>query len=66
VLERAGAAQVIVDARLSGDLLAGAVAALLARPDRLREMARCSKSLGQADAAEQVVAACRALVGAVR
>lgn len=63
VLEGAGAAQVIVDARLSGELLAGAISALLARPDRLREMARCSKSLGQADAAQQVVAACRELVG---
>ncbi|MEK6605290.1 MAG: undecaprenyldiphospho-muramoylpentapeptide beta-N-acetylglucosaminyltransferase [Nitrospirota bacterium] len=63
VLEGAGAAQVIVDARLSGELLAGAISALLVRPDRLREMARCSKSLGQADAAQQVVAACRDLVG---
>ncbi len=64
VLERAGAAQVIVDARLSGEALANAVSALLARPDRLREMARCSKSLGQADAAERIVSACRELVGA--
>ena len=62
VLERAGAAQVIVDARLSGEMLAGAVSALLARPDRLREMARCSKSLGQADAAERIVSECRVLV----
>lgn len=62
VLEGAGAAQVIVDARLSGELLAGAISALLARPDRLREMARCSKSLGQADAAERIVSECRALV----
>ena len=64
VLEGAGAAQVIGDTRLSGDMLAGAISALLARPDRLREMERCSKSLGQADAAQQVVAACRELVGA--
>ena len=62
VLERAGAAQVIVDARLSGELLAGAISALLARPDRLREMERCSKSLGQADAAERIVSECRTLV----
>lgn len=62
VLERAGAAQVIVDGRLSGDMLAAAISALLARPDRLREMARCSKSLGQADAAERIVSECRALV----
>ena len=64
VLERAGAAQVIVDARLSGDVLANAISARLARPDRLREMERRSKALGQADAAQQVVAACRELVGA--
>lgn len=64
VLERAGAAQVIVDARLSGDVLANAISALLARPDRLREMERRSKALGQADAAQRVVAACRELVGA--
>jgi len=64
VLERAGAAQVIVDARLSGDVLANAISALLARPDRLREMERRSKALGHADAAQQVVAACRELVGA--
>lgn len=62
VLEGAGAAQVIVDARLSGELLAGAISALLMRPDRLREMARCSMSLGQADAAERIVSECRTLV----
>lgn len=62
VLEQAGAAQVIVDAHLSGDTLAGAISSLLARPDRLREMARCSKALGQADAAEAIVSECRALV----
>jgi UDP-N-acetylglucosamine--N-acetylmuramyl-(pentapeptide) pyrophosphoryl-undecaprenol N-acetylglucosamine transferase len=66
VLERAGAAQVIVDARLSGEVLAGAIAAVLANPNRLSEMGRCSKALGQADAAEQVVKACRALVADVK
>jgi UDP-N-acetylglucosamine--N-acetylmuramyl-(pentapeptide) pyrophosphoryl-undecaprenol N-acetylglucosamine transferase len=64
VLERAGAAQVIVDARLSGDVLAGAIAALLTRPDRLSAMGQCSRALGQTDAAERVVADCRELVGA--
>jgi len=63
VLERTGAAQVIVDARLSGEVLSEAISALLADPSRLIEMGRCSKALGQADAAEQVVAACRALAG---
>jgi UDP-N-acetylglucosamine--N-acetylmuramyl-(pentapeptide) pyrophosphoryl-undecaprenol N-acetylglucosamine transferase len=62
VLERAGAAQVVVDARLSGEVLAGAISALLARPDRLSAMGRCSKTLGQADAAERIVSECRVLV----
>lgn len=66
VLERAGAAQVIVDARLSGEVLAGVILALLANPSRLIEMGRCSKALGQADAAEQVVMACRELVHDVK
>jgi UDP-N-acetylglucosamine--N-acetylmuramyl-(pentapeptide) pyrophosphoryl-undecaprenol N-acetylglucosamine transferase len=66
VLERAGAAQVIVDAHLSGEVLAGAISALLAHPDRLIEMGRCSKALGQAAAAEQVVMACRELVQDVK
>jgi len=61
VLERAGAAQVLPDARLADGALAGAVSTLLAHPDRLREMAQCSKSLGQADAAERIVSECRAL-----
>lgn len=62
VLERAGAAQVIADARLSDGALADAISSLLTCPDRLREMARCSRSLGQADAAETIVSDCRALV----
>ncbi len=64
VLERAGAAQVIVDSRLSGDVLAGDISSLLGNAARLAEMGRKSKELGQTDAAQQVVKACRELVGA--
>jgi UDP-N-acetylglucosamine--N-acetylmuramyl-(pentapeptide) pyrophosphoryl-undecaprenol N-acetylglucosamine transferase len=64
ILEQAGAATVILDAGLTGEALAAAITALLANPGRLGEMGRCSKGLGRADSAEQVVMACRALVGA--
>jgi len=63
ILERAGAATVILDAGLTGELLAAAITALLADPGRLGEMGRCSKALGRADSAERIVMACRALVG---
>jgi len=64
VLERVGAAQMIDDARLADGVLAGAISALLNRPEQLCEMARCSQSVGQADAAEAIVSNCRTLVGA--
>jgi UDP-N-acetylglucosamine--N-acetylmuramyl-(pentapeptide) pyrophosphoryl-undecaprenol N-acetylglucosamine transferase len=63
VLEQAGAAQVILDHGLSGNVLAQAVSALINDPPRLAEMGRYSRSLGRAGAAEQVVYACRELVG---
>lgn len=62
VLERAGAAQVILDGGLTGAVLADAVSLLLADPARLAEMGRRSKALGRADSAEQVVIACRELL----
>ena len=63
VLEQAGAAQVILDHSLSGSMLAQAVSALINNPQRLAEMGRHSRSLGRPEAAEQVVHACRELVG---
>jgi len=66
ILEQAGAATVLLDAGLTGEVLAAAIAALLADPGRLGEMGRCSKALGRADSAERIVMACRALVGAGR
>ena len=63
ILEKAGAATVILDVRLTGETLAAAITALLGDPGKLGEMGRCSKGLGRADSAERVVTACRALVG---
>ena len=63
VLEQAGAAQLMLDHSLSGNVLAQAVSALINDPQRLAEMGQHSRSLGRPDAAEQVVYACRELVG---
>jgi UDP-N-acetylglucosamine--N-acetylmuramyl-(pentapeptide) pyrophosphoryl-undecaprenol N-acetylglucosamine transferase len=63
VLVKTGAALMMLDQNLSGDVLAQAISALLGDPDRLAEMARQSHSLGRPVAAEQVVPACRAAVG---
>ena len=62
VLESAGAARVILDRELSGQVLADAASSLLADPGRLTEMGRHSKALGRTDSAERVVSACRELV----
>jgi UDP-N-acetylglucosamine--N-acetylmuramyl-(pentapeptide) pyrophosphoryl-undecaprenol N-acetylglucosamine transferase len=63
ILEQAGAAELILDQRLSPDVLAHAVRTLLDDRARLAEMGRHSRSLGRPDAAEQVVNICRVLVG---
>lgn len=65
VLERAGAAQMILDGALTGPVLAEAVVALLADPARLAEMGRRSRAMGRTDSAERVVTECRQLVGRV-
>lgn len=65
VLERAGAAQVILDGVLTGFVLAEAVVTLLADPAGLAEMGRRSRALGRTDSAERVVTECRQLVGQV-
>jgi len=66
ILEQAGAATVLLDAGLTGEVLAAAIAALLADRGRLGEMARCSKALGRADSAERIVEACRELVQGIK
>ncbi len=51
VLERSGAALVLVDGELDADRLARVLDGLLGDPDRLGSMARAAASLGRADAA---------------
>jgi len=63
VLEQAGAAQVILDQSLNGEMLAQVVSAILDNRPRRAEMGRYSQSLGQPEAAERIVDACRELVG---
>lgn len=56
VLERAGAALVVDDARCTGEALAGALEPLLADPSRLEAMARQAYAVGRPDAAQSVAA----------
>ena len=65
VVEQAGAAQVILDQQLTGEVLAAAIRELIENPSRLREMREHSRALGRPDTAERVVAACRKLVETV-
>ncbi len=59
----AGAAVVVADGELDGELLSREVAALLADPPRLARMAAASRRLGRPDAAREVA---DELLGAVR
>jgi UDP-N-acetylglucosamine--N-acetylmuramyl-(pentapeptide) pyrophosphoryl-undecaprenol N-acetylglucosamine transferase len=54
VLQRAGAAVLVPDAELNGDLMAATVDALLADPARLEAMSLASAALGRRDAARRV------------
>lgn len=54
-LEKAGAAQVILDRGLNGAILSAKVAELLAGPDLLAAMAAASKKLGRAGAMEEIL-----------
>lgn len=63
VLQRAGAAHMILDGALTGAVLAEAVGAMLADPAGLAEMGRRSGAMGRTDSAVQVVTECRQLVG---
>jgi UDP-N-acetylglucosamine--N-acetylmuramyl-(pentapeptide) pyrophosphoryl-undecaprenol N-acetylglucosamine transferase len=53
-MERAGAAQIIEQARLTPGSLAEAICALLDRPERLVEMERAARRRAQPDAAERI------------
>ena len=61
-LAEAGAAELLPQTELSGDALALTVAALLADPQRLQQMADRARSLGQPGATEKILAECRALL----
>jgi UDP-N-acetylglucosamine--N-acetylmuramyl-(pentapeptide) pyrophosphoryl-undecaprenol N-acetylglucosamine transferase len=53
-LEAAGAARVVEERALSGESLAGAIAALVDAPDTLAAMGRAARRLGRKDAASRV------------
>lgn len=61
--ERAGAALVLDPARDAGEALFEALEKLLADPARLAAMAAAAARLARPDAAERILAACRALLG---
>ncbi|TAJ29503.1 MAG: undecaprenyldiphospho-muramoylpentapeptide beta-N-acetylglucosaminyltransferase [Nitrospirae bacterium] len=63
VLERAGAAVVLLQQDLAGPKLAQTIEALLGDADRLRRMGERSRALGRTDSAESIVRDCRTLVG---
>lgn len=63
VLEQAGAAHLILDQQLTVEGLAEIIQQLFKNPERLQDMQQHSRGLGRTNSAEQVVAACRSLVG---
>ena len=63
VLERYGAATVIRDAELNGELLCEKVGQLLENPDTLKEMSEASRRLGQPDAARKICEAALNVLG---
>jgi UDP-N-acetylglucosamine--N-acetylmuramyl-(pentapeptide) pyrophosphoryl-undecaprenol N-acetylglucosamine transferase len=62
-VERAGAAELMLEKDLTGERLASRIRGLLSDPARLSEMARRSRSLGKPRAAREIVLDCLALVG---
>jgi UDP-N-acetylglucosamine--N-acetylmuramyl-(pentapeptide) pyrophosphoryl-undecaprenol N-acetylglucosamine transferase len=61
-LQQQGAAQVILDAELTGARLAEALQGVLAHPLRLRQQAERSRALGKPQAADAIVTACLRLL----
>jgi UDP-N-acetylglucosamine--N-acetylmuramyl-(pentapeptide) pyrophosphoryl-undecaprenol N-acetylglucosamine transferase len=62
-LQQHGAAQVILDAELTGTRLSEAVQELLVSPEKLRQQAIQSRRLGRPQAADAIVTACLRLLG---
>lgn len=56
VLERAGAAKVILDRDMTGEALAKAVLSIIGSPSTMRDMALASKRLGVPDALDRLMA----------
>jgi UDP-N-acetylglucosamine--N-acetylmuramyl-(pentapeptide) pyrophosphoryl-undecaprenol N-acetylglucosamine transferase len=54
-LEDMGAAKVMLDKHLTGEVMAKAIRELYDNPDRRREMQKASKAFGRTDAAEKIV-----------
>jgi UDP-N-acetylglucosamine--N-acetylmuramyl-(pentapeptide) pyrophosphoryl-undecaprenol N-acetylglucosamine transferase len=61
ILVRAGAAEMIAEKDLSGELLAAAIVRLSHDPDAVRNMEAAAATLGNPRAAEEIVDACLAL-----
>jgi UDP-N-acetylglucosamine--N-acetylmuramyl-(pentapeptide) pyrophosphoryl-undecaprenol N-acetylglucosamine transferase len=62
-LQQLGAAQVILDAELTGERLYEAVRELMVHPETLRQQAEHSRRLGRPQAADAIVTACLHLLG---
>jgi UDP-N-acetylglucosamine--N-acetylmuramyl-(pentapeptide) pyrophosphoryl-undecaprenol N-acetylglucosamine transferase len=54
-LEDMGAAKVILDRHLTGEVIAKAIRELYDNPDKRRQMQKASKAFGRTDAAEKIV-----------
>jgi UDP-N-acetylglucosamine--N-acetylmuramyl-(pentapeptide) pyrophosphoryl-undecaprenol N-acetylglucosamine transferase len=63
-LQDRGAAEMILDQQLTGELLAQRVRSYLADPARIERMAAAARALGRPDAAARIVDACYALTHA--
>jgi UDP-N-acetylglucosamine--N-acetylmuramyl-(pentapeptide) pyrophosphoryl-undecaprenol N-acetylglucosamine transferase len=63
-MQARGAAQVILDAELTGERLYTAIRELLLHPETLHAYAACSRQLGQPQAADTIITACLALLAA--
>src|SRR6185295_18800653 len=61
-MQRHGAAQVILDAELTGAYLYEVLAALLSKPDLLLQQAMSSRGLGRPQAADAIVTTCLQLL----
>jgi UDP-N-acetylglucosamine--N-acetylmuramyl-(pentapeptide) pyrophosphoryl-undecaprenol N-acetylglucosamine transferase len=62
-LQDQGAAEMILDQELSGDLLAGRIQAYVSDRQRLEQMAAAARGMGRPEAAARIVDECYALVG---